>query len=119
MRTKEYDRCRRFEERYGNGAILDIIRRKQEGETLKNIVEYLSSVHPISEGQLVQYLKTFIETFFYPSDQVKKYYYIKSKLPQSASIDEIMADLNTIRDDSKIIYTNFSKTSGKFARNRA
>ena len=106
MVNKHIFQALRFEERYGEGSILRVIERLNNGDTLKAIAYDLSQIHPISIPQLFKYLRTFCVCKHYPSDALKRYYYSYGKIEQDFQTDLLMHEMDVHEKHMGIIYVN-------------
>ena len=108
MINKTHYQALRFEERYGDGSIIEVIYRLNNGDTLKAIASDLSKKHPISVPQLMRYVRTFSECIHCPSDVVVRFYFVKQKDNELESSKLLVNAVKATVEDMKVIRVNFS-----------
>lgn len=98
----------RFEHRYGDGAILEVIALLNDGWTYRQIATRLSEKHPISAPQLLKYLKQFSAVYHHPVAWMTNYYFAKNKEEQIEKIKYLVHELKVKEEESNVIYHNFA-----------
>ena len=98
----------RFEHRYGDGSILQVIGWLNDGLTYKQIAKRLSEKHPISAPQLLKYMKQFSAVYHHPVEWMSNYYFAKEKEEQIEQIKFVTHKVQVLKEESNVIYHNFA-----------
>lgn len=104
MRDKNYDRCRRLEARYGDGVMLRAIQMLNDGHTLAETAKTLTN---LSVPQFLQYTKTFIGQYFYPTEHALRYYTVKNKTDELETAEDMLNELSGLKKRTNVIHVNF------------
>lgn len=113
MRDKNYNRCKRLESRYGDGVMLKAIKMLNDGCTLAETAKALTN---LSVPQFLQYTKTFIGQYFYPTEHALRYYTVKNKINELETAEDMLNELSGLKKRTNIIHVNFKPTPSESQR---
>lgn len=119
MINKHFERCDRFESKFGEGAVLFVITLLQKHKTYEEIIQDLFDKYGkrISLSQLYKYTTSFILTEVRASEHVEKYYHRKQFEDHYIQLVEQDRRFTEIARQDNIIFANFlpegKKDAGK------